>query len=139
MDDVVKVLVERFGAEWADDEEANLRFTLNVEHVLGLMDGVHLVGDPEVDDGKITLKVWVDHPIKDLLGADQLAYDIFGRISEELFFTERRFASTSLRYEFVTGSRRHGHVGTLVLTGPHATDFADRHQLRVRGDIRFQA
>jgi hypothetical protein len=139
MDDVVKALMDRFGEDWAEDEEANLRFSLNVEHVLAAMEGVHLVGDPEMDEGKITVNVWVDQPIRDLMGADQLAYDIFGRISEELFFSERQFASASLRYRFVTGSQRHGHVGTLVLTGPHASDFADRHQLRLRGDVRFHA
>ena len=139
MDDVIQSLVSRFGEEWSQDDDANLRFSLNVEHVLRGMEGIHLVGDAEVADGTITVHVWVDRPIRNLLGADQLAYDIFGRISEELFLAERQFASHTLRYRFVTGSSRHGHIGTLVFAGPHASDFADRHQLRTRGDVRFHA
>ncbi len=53
------------------------------------LEGVHLIGDADVEDGKITLNVWVDEPIYDLMGADQLAYDIFGRLSEEIFYAER--------------------------------------------------
>ena len=139
MDDVIQTLVSRYGKEWSQDDEANLRFSLNVEHVLRSMEGIHLVGDAEVADGSITVHVWVDQPIRDLLGADQLAYDIFGRISDDLFYAERQFDTKSIRYPFVTGSPRHGHLGTLVLAGPHAADFADRHQLRSTGGVRFQA
>ncbi|MDQ2682947.1 MAG: hypothetical protein M3Y37_05425 [Chloroflexota bacterium] len=139
VDDIIKMLVERYGEAWTSDEEANLRFSLEAEHVLGSLEGVHLIGDADVENGRITLNVWVDEPIYDLLGADLLAYDIFGRLSEEIFFTERRFDEKGIRYPFVTGSLRHGHVGQLLLQGPHATEFADRHQLRVRGDVRFHA
>jgi hypothetical protein len=139
VDDVIKMLVERYGETWTQDEEANLRFSLEAEHVLGNLDGVHLIGDADLENDKITLNVWVDEPIYDLLGADQLAYDIFGRLSEEIFFTERHFDEKGIRYPFVTGSLRHGHVGQLLLQGPHAIEFADRHQLRVRGDIRYHA
>lgn len=139
VEDVIKLLVATYGEAWTTDEEANLRFSLEAEHVLGNLEGVHLIGDAAVEDGQITLKVWVDEPIFDLLGADQLAYDIFGRLSEDIFFTERRFDDKGIRYPFVTGSLRHGHVGQLLLQGPHAAEFADRHQLRIRGDIRFHA
>jgi len=139
VDDIVKLLVERYGDLWTSDEEANLRFTLEAEHVLGHLEGVHLIGDADVEDGKITLNVWVDEPIYDLMGADQLAYDIFGRLSEEIFYAERMFDDKGIRYPFVTGSLRHGHVGQLLLQGPHAAEFADRHQLRIRGDVRFHA
>lgn len=139
MDDVVKLLVDRYGVSWTHNEEANLRFSLEAEHVLGGMEGVHLIGDASIEDGQIRLNVWVDEPISDLLGADQLAYDIFGRLSEDIFYTERKFDETGIRYPFVTGSLRHGHVGELVLRGPHAVAFADRHQLRIRGDVRFHA
>lgn len=138
IDDVLDLMRQRFGDEWTRDEEANLRFSIEVEQVLRGIDGAHLLGEPDFSDGRITLNVWVDFPIEDLMGADQLAYDIFGRISEELFFVERQFDTKSVRYPFVTGSPRHGHVGSLVLTGPHAADFAGRHQLRTRGSIRFQ-
>lgn len=139
VDDVIKLLINRYGESWTTDEEANMRFSLEAEHVLGGMVGVHLIGDADVEDGQITLNVWVDEPIPDLLGADQLAYDIFGRLSEDVFYTERQFDENGIRYPFVTGSLRHGHIGELFLRGPHAIEFADRHQLRVRGDIRFHA
>jgi hypothetical protein len=139
LDDVVGLLQGRYGDDWTKNDEANLRFTIEVEQVLRDLDGVHLIGGPELDDAGITLTVWVDDPIHDLMGADQLAYDVFGRISEEIFFAERRFERKGVRYPFVTGSDEHGHVGSLVLTGPHVTDFAERNQLRVSGDVRFQA
>jgi len=64
---------------------------------------------------------------------------VFGRLSEEIFYAERLFDDKGIRYPFVTGSLRHGHVGQLLLQGPHAAEFADRHQLRIRGDVRFHA
>jgi hypothetical protein len=139
IEDVIELLRKQFGEEWIGDEEANLRFSIEVEQVLRGLDGVHLIGEPELLQDRIVLNLWVDAPIEDLMGADQLAYDIFGRISEEIFFAQRLFDSKSVRYPFVTGSQRHGHAGSLVLSGPHAADFADRHHLRVSGGTRFHA
>src|SRR5262245_12905331 len=101
---IIEALRAQYGDEWTRDEEANLRFSVEVEQVLRGVDGAHLIGDPEVANDNITLNVWVDFPIEDLMGADQIAYDIFGRISEEMFFAERQFDSRSIRYPFVTGS-----------------------------------
>ncbi|MGI8477412.1 MAG: hypothetical protein ACR2OO_13730 [Thermomicrobiales bacterium] len=139
VDDFVDLMKGRFGDRWSIDDAANVRFSIEVGQVLRDLDGVHLIGGPELDSGRIVLNVWVDFPIPDLMEADQVAYDIFGRISEEICFAERRFERASVTYPFVTGSDRHGHVGTLVLSGPHAADFADRHQLRTVGDVLFQA
>lgn len=139
VDDIIELLRKQYGEEWTTDEEANLRFSIEVEQILRGVDGAHLIGDPEFEGGRITLNVWVDFPILDLMGADQLAFDIFGRISEEIFFSERRFDTKTIQYPFVTGSQRHGHAGALVLAGPHAADFADRHQLRATGGVHFQA
>jgi hypothetical protein len=139
VEDIIEVFRERFGEGWGRDEEANIRFSVDAERVLQDLDGVHLIGEPEVQDGQITLTVWVDYPIHDLMRADQLAYDIFGRISDDLFYAERQFNTKSIRYPFVTGSNKHGYVGALVLAGPHAADFADRQHLRSMGGVRFQA
>ena len=136
---VLGLLQARFGETWERDDEANLRFSIEVEQVLRNVDGAHLIGGPEFANGGITLNVWVDDPIDDLMSADQLAFDIFGRISEEIFYAERQFDTKTIRYPFVTGSSRHGHIGSLVLAGPHAADFADRHHLRSTGGVRFQA
>lgn len=139
VEDVIEALRQRYGDGWGRDEEANLRFSVDAEMILRGVSGAHLIGDPEVEEGRVTLRVWVDFPLRDLMSADQLAYDIFGRLSEEVFYAERRFESGELRYPFVTGSARRGHVGFLVLSGPHATDFADRFRQRLAGGLRFQA
>ena len=139
VDDVVKAFRERYGDEWTNDEDANLRFTIVVEHLLHDVAGAHLIGDPELDGGAITLRFWVEHPLEDLMSADVLAYEIFGRLSEEIFYTERMFEPSGLRYPFVTGSPRHGHVGSVVLSGPHAAAFADRFRQRVAGGVRYHA
>lgn len=139
VDDVIRALRDRYGTTWACDGEANLRFSVDAEHLLRDLAGVHLIGDPEVEEDRVTLTLWVEHPIRDLLGADQLAYDIFARLSEDLFYTERRFEARTVRYSFVTGSAHHGHIGAVVLAGPHAAEFADRYQTRLMGGVRFQA
>ncbi len=137
--DVIQTLRIRYGDEWARDEEANLRFSVDAEHLIRDVHGAHLIGDPELSDDGVTLRVWVDHPILDLMTADQLAYDIFARLSEDIFYAERRFEAKAVRYPFVTGSANHGHIGELVLAGPHAADFAGRHHTRVSGGLRYQA
>ncbi len=139
VDEMIELLRGRFGEDWTADDDANLRFSIEVETMMHGVDGIHLIGDPDFDNGRLTMTCWVDDPIEDLLDADQIAYDIFGRISEQFFCAERQFDHKTIRYPFVTGSDRHGHVGALVLAGPHAADFARRQQIRVAGDVRYQA
>jgi hypothetical protein len=139
VDDVIQALRLRYGEDWGNDDEANLRFSVDAEDLIQDVDGAHLIGDPEVVDGAVTLRVWVDHPIDDLMTADLLAYEIFGRLCEDLFYAERRFDGKEVKYPFVTGSASHGHIGALVLSGPHAADFADRHHVRTTGGVRFHA
>ena len=139
VDDVIAALRRTYGEEWGRDEEANLRFSADAEHLLRDVDGAHLIGDPELDEGGVTLRLWVDFPIRDLMSADQLAYEVFARISDDVFYTERHFEAKAVRYPFVTGSVHHGHIGALVLAGPHAAEFADRHQTRLSGGLRYQA
>jgi hypothetical protein len=139
MDDILETLQQRYGNTWLHDDEANLRFAVDAEHLLRDVAGAHLIGDPELADDRVTLRVWVDFPLRDLMGADRLAYEIFGRLSEEIFYAERRFESGVLCYPFVTGSPRHGHMGSLVLSGPHAADFVERFQQRLLGGLRYHA
>lgn len=138
-DDVVETLRRRYGDDWGKDDEDNLRFSVDAEHLLRHVDGAHLIGDPEVEDGSVELTVWVDYPLPDLMSADQLAYEIFARLSEDIFFAERHFGKDTVRYPFVTGSPRGGHIGALVLAGPHAADFAERYQRRLTGGLGYQA
>ena len=139
VDDVIETLRLRYGKDWTDHEEANLSFTADAEQLIRDIEGAHLIGEPELIDGTVTLRVWVDFPIPDLMIADVLAYEIFGRLSEDLFYAERRLEGKEVKYPFVTGSASPGHVGALVLAGPHAADFADRHRARTRGGLRFHA
>lgn len=139
VDEILQILRTRYGEDWANDDEANLRFRADAEYQIREVDGVHLIGTPEVAKGEVTLRVWVDRPVDDLMTADCLAFAIFGRLSEDLFFSERRFEENEVRYPFVTGSAHHGHVGALVLSGPHAAAFASRYQVRSAGVLRFHA
>lgn len=139
VDDIIQVLRKRYGDSWGRDEDENVHFSIDAEHMLERVDGAHLIGDPEIGDDDVTLTVWVDFPLPDLMSADQLAYEIFARFSEEIFYSERRIEPKTVRYRFVTGCQTHGHVGSLVLAGPHAADFADRHRTRLRGGARYQA
>ena len=136
---MIETLRQRYGAAWARDEDANLRFSVDAEHLLRDFDGAHLIGEPELDDGAVTISMWVDRPIRDLTMADKLAYDVFARLSLEVFYTERRFEAKAVRYPFVTGSAHQGHIGAVILAGPHAAEFADRHHTRITGGLRYQA
>jgi hypothetical protein len=138
-DAVVGALRQRFGEAWGRDDEANLRFGVDAEALVRGLEGLHLLGEPEYADGEVLLRLWVDRPVPDLMTADELAFAVFGRLAEEVFYAERAFESGGLRYPFVTGSPRRGHVGALVLTGPHAADFAERFRQRITGGTRFHA
>ncbi|MCC6315569.1 MAG: hypothetical protein IT337_16340 [Thermomicrobiales bacterium] len=137
-DAVVQALREAYGDDWGRDEEANLRFSVEVEALVTDIDGLLLIGDPEIGKDEVTIRMWVDRPVPDLMTADALAFTVFGRVAEEVFFAERRFEAQTLCYPFVTGSSRRGHLGELVLAGPHAADFATRFRERL-GGARFHA
>jgi hypothetical protein len=130
---------QRFGEEWGRDDEANIRYMIEAEAMLREIEGAHLIGDAELDEDEVTFTVWVDEPLEDLLSADELAYDIFARLSSEIFCAERQFESQAIRYPFVTGDAEEGHSGSLVLAGPHVADFADRRRLRLSGGLRYHA
>ncbi len=128
-----------YGAEWFSDDDANARFVAESQLAFEDVEGAHMIGEPDSDDGEIEFNIWVDEPIEDILAIDQLAFDLFSRISEEIFFTERVIKQRTVDYPFVTGSSRHGHMGSLVLSGPHASDFAQRHHMKTTGGTHFHA
>jgi hypothetical protein len=139
VDDILAVLATRYGSGWAEDTDANIRFAIEAERlVAGLVDA-HLIGEPELDEHHITLQFWVDRPIADLMTADQVAFDIFARISIEIFYCERQFIEGAIVYSFVTGTSRHGHSGSVVLAGPHAAEFSERFRQRLVGGPRYHA
>jgi hypothetical protein len=135
----VTAMTAQYGDEWLRDDDANERFAAESKVLLSDVDGAHLIGDPELEEDFVRLTIWVDGQIEDLYDADQIAYDIFARISEEVFFTERVVRVRQVDYPFVTGSPRHGHRGVLTLAGPYAAEFAQRHQFRTVGAPHFHA
>ncbi|MDQ3043862.1 MAG: hypothetical protein M3R06_01745 [Chloroflexota bacterium] len=139
MEEVLGALRARFGESWTKDTAANARFATGVGHLLHDLSSAHMIGEPDLDDDEVVVTLWVDAPLRDLMEADQLAYEVFARVSHEIFYTERRFAERALRYPFVTGSSLHGHIGVLVLAGPHAADFASLHRSRMGVERQFQA
>ncbi|HEV2527798.1 MAG TPA: hypothetical protein VGT61_05005 [Thermomicrobiales bacterium] len=139
LDDVIRILVERYGDSWTADEDANIRFSIEAEFLLRAVEGAHLMGDPSLQDGVTTLTVWVDFPLTDLMVTDELAFEILGRLSEDVFYSERVIEARTIRYRFVTGTTKHGHVGALVFAGPHAAAFASAVFQRTANGSRFQA
>jgi hypothetical protein len=139
VDDIIAVLRARYGEEWCEDTDANIRFAMEAERLVSDLTDVHLIGEPEIEDHRVTFQFWVDRPVNDLMTADQVAYGIFARISVEIFYAERRFVEGGIVYPFVTGSSRHGHVGSVVLAGPHAAEFSERFRQRLVGGPRFHA
>jgi len=142
-EDMVEIIVnamrQRQGDDWGIDEEMNLHFSLDAAAALREVDGAHLIGEPETDNGALTLTFWVDFQIEDVMAVDQLAFEIFSRISDEFFFCQRVFETKTIRYKFVTGSDNHGHVGSVVLAGSYAAEFVDREKVRTTGTVRFHA
>jgi hypothetical protein len=139
VEDVIAALQARYGEAWMEDADATIRFAIEAERLVSDLEDVHLIGEPEIDEHQVNLQFWVDRPIADLMSADQVAFSIFARISIEIFYAERRFVEGAIVYPFVTGTARHGHVGTVVLAGPHAAEFSERFRQRLIGGLRYQA
>ncbi len=139
VNDIVEALRTRYGKDWVEDMDANIRFAIEAERLVAGLEDAHLIGEPELDDHHVTLQFWVDRPISDLMTADRVAFEIFARISIEIFYSERRFIEGAIVYTFVTGTSRHGHSGSVVLAGPHAAEFSERFRQRLVGGPRYHA
>lgn len=139
LDDIAEALRSRYGPGWIDDTDANIRFALEAERLVADVENAHLIGEPEIDDDHVTLHFWVDQPVPDLMTADQVAFEIFARISVEIFYSERSFVEGAIVYSFITGTSRHGHSGSVVLAGPHAAEFSERFRQRLVGGPRYHA
>lgn len=139
LDDILEVLHARYGQGWSEDVDANIRFAMEAERMVADLADAHLIGEPELDEHTLTMQFWVDRPIPDLMEADQVAFEIFSRISVEIFYAERQFIEGAVVYSFVTGSSRHGHSGAVVLVGPHAAEFSERFRRRLVGAPRYHA
>lgn len=138
-DEVVASVIDRFGPSWTSDAAVNIAFVRGATGVLHDADGLHLIGEPEREDGALHFNVWVDVPVDDLMVADDLAFGIFARLAGELFLSARVIEERGVRYRFLTGSGLHGHVGSIHLIGPHAAAFVATHRLKWMNSSRFNA
>ena len=140
LDDILGALIARYGQGWAEDVDANIRFAMEAERLVADLRRMRTCSEnPNWRSITLTLQFWVDRPIPDLMNADQVAFDIFARISVEIFYSERQFIEGAVVYSFVTGTSRHGHSGAVVLVGPHAAEFSERFRRRLVGGPRYHA
>lgn len=137
--DLVTVLLDRFGEDWITNTAANQNFARGTSSLLQDAEGIHLIGEPEFEQNSHNFNLWIDFPVDDVLAADELAFDVFAQLAEEIFIATRIFEERGVRYRFVTGSATDGHLGSLNLTGPHAMDFLNIHKLRVARGLQFNA
>ncbi len=138
-DDLVETLLKRFGDDWIKHQSANLAFAVGTVSLLHDMDGIHLIGEPEVEHHSHNFNVWIDFPVEDLIVADDLAFEIFSRLAEDIFVSTRVLEDHGLRYRFITGSVVDGHLGSLHLTGTHAVDFVEMQRLKMVRGLHFNA
>ena len=138
-DDVVKTLLKHFGDDWIQDSQANRAFMTGAVSLLHDAEGIHLIGDPDVEHFSHDFNVWLDFPVDDLMVADDVAYSIFARLAEDIFVSTRILEDHGVRYRFLTGSVLDGHLGSIHLTGTHAVEFVNMHRLKMVKGLHFNA
>lgn len=138
-DEVVRALLNHFGDAWIRDPSAIRAFSQGASALLRDADGLHLIGDPELEHDSLNFNVWLDFPVDDLIVADDVAFSVFGRLAEDIFVSTRIFEERGVRYRFITGTAIDGHLGSLHLTGPHAVDFVTMHRLKTVKGLHFNA
>ena len=138
-DEVVKMLLNHFGQGWLMDAKANRSFVQGTVALLNAAEGLHLIGEPGSSEGAFDFDVWIDFPVNGLMVADDVAFSLFSGIAEDIFVSTRILEDSGVRYRFLTGTVRDGHLGSFHLTGPHALDFVTMHRLRVARGLLFNA
>jgi len=137
--DIVKTLLKHFGEKWTANPRANKSFVQGTVALLRDAEGLHLIGEPEMEHHAFDFDVWIDFPVDDLMVADDVAFSLFAGIAEDIFLSTRSFEDSGVRYRFVTGNVLDGHLGSFHLTGPHALDFVTMHRMRVSKGLLFNA
>lgn len=138
-DELVQLVLERFGEGWASDAKQNGHFTTAMASVIQTSDGVHLIGKPEADKGATNFNLWVEHPVEDVWEADELAFSVFAQVAEDIFLSTRQVEERGVRYRFVTGTMENGHMGSLHFMGPHAKELADIYHMRIMQGHHYHA
>ena len=137
--EIVELMLGRFGDDWIKDSTANKAFTLGTVSMLRDAEGLHLIGEPEVEHFSHDFNVWLAFPVDDLMVADDVAYSIFARFAEEIFVSTRILEDRGVRYRFLTGNGRDGHLGSIHLTGTHAVEFVNMHRLKMVKGLHYNA
>jgi hypothetical protein len=137
--DIVKTLLKHFGDQWIGDSKANNSFVQGTVALLRDAEGLHLIGEPGMEQNAFDFDVWIDFPVDDLMVADDVAFSLFSGIAEDIFLSTRIFEDRGVRYRFVTGNVLDGHLGSFHLTGPHALDFVTMHRMRLSKGLLFNA
>lgn len=136
MRDLVK---ERLGEDWPAASPSVEEFLALLAINAQSLDGVHLAGEPSFDDGAIRLTLWIDFPVIELGDLDEVAFELFGRVSPELLFSERSVGERTIVYRFLAGSLESGYIGKLELIGPYVAEFARLHGLHGPHQRRYDA
>lgn len=137
--EIVELMLQRFGDGWIKDSTANQAFSVGTAALLRDAEGLHLIGEPEVEHFSHDFNVWLDFPVDDLMVADDVAYSIFARFAEEIFVSTRVFEDQGVRYRFLTGSGKDGHLGSIHLTGTYAVEFVNMHRMKMVKGLHYNA
>jgi hypothetical protein len=138
-DEIVRLLLERYGDEWITDNVQNGHFVTAMTSVVQTAEGMHLIGKPDSEHNSMDFNLWVEHPVEDVWEADELAFGVFSQIAEDIFLASRQIEERGVRYRFVTGSMDNGHLGSLNFTGPHAKEFVDIYRMRITRGQHYHA
>lgn len=136
MHDLVK---ERLGESWSAGSPSIEEFTAVLAINAQTLDGVHLAGEPALHDGVVHLTLWIDVPVIELGDIDEIAFELFGRVSPELLLSARSIDERTIVYRFLAGNVESGHVGELELIGPYVGEFARLHGLHQPHRRRYEA
>lgn len=137
--DLVQHLLSRFGNEWITDSHANRAFMAGTASLLRQAEGLHLIGEPDVEHDSHDFNIWLDFPVEDIMAADDVAFSIFAHIAEDIFVSTRILEDHGVRYRFLTGTVLDGHLGSIHLTGTHAVEFVTMHRLKMVKGLHYNA
>lgn len=130
---------ERLGEGWSASSPAVKTFMALLAINAQTIDGVHLTGEPSLNDGVIHLTLWIDFPVIEFADLDEVVFELFGRVSPELLLSARSIEERSLVYRFLAGSLESGHTGEMELIGPYVAEFARLHGLHSPQWRRYDA
>jgi hypothetical protein len=138
-DRIVATLHDVYGEGWSGDATENKNFAVGAQSVFHDADGIHLIGEPELEHGQMNFNLWIDTPVDDVLAADEIAFGLFAELADDLFVCSRQIEDRGIRYRFVTGNGNDGHLGSIHFVGPNAVAFVNLHRLRAGRSAEYHA